>query len=170
LRIYNLSKKAVEEFFSTLWELPMQADKGKNPPKLKDLKIAELDDPELAVIFENELKLYVGRKGKELYFPLLKDEVILPKLASGTVDMGAVKFVCNGAKVMRPGIVSFTGDFRKGDLLVVKEVSHSKAIAIGRALSDKGEMEAMKTGPAIENLHYVSDKFWDALKLLEAHE
>ncbi len=71
---------------------------------------------------------------------------------------------------MRPGIVSFTGDFRKGDLLVVKEVSHSKAIAIGRALSDKGEMEAMKTGPAIENLHYVSDKFWDALKLLEAHE
>ena len=166
MRIYNLSKKATEDFQNSIRSLPTSGE-IRNIPKVKDLKIAELDDPALSITFEKDAKLYIGKNKTETYFPLLRDEEILPKLSSATVDMGAVKFVCNGANVKRPGIVSFSGSFKKGDLLVIKEVSHSKAIAIGRALVSKEEAETMKTGPAIENLHYVGDKLWEALKFLE---
>jgi PUA domain protein len=166
LRIYNLSKKASEDFMKTITSL-VRSSEIDGFPKVKDLKIAELDDPTLAIIFDDQLKLYVGRRNNESYFPLLKDEQILPALANTMVDMGAVKFVCNGANVMRPGIVSFSGDFKKGDLLLIKEVSHSKAIAVGRALEDKTPAETMKKGPTIQNLHYVGDKLWEALKLLD---
>jgi malignant T-cell-amplified sequence len=164
LRIYNLSKKAGEDFMKTVG---LSAEKDR-PLKVKDLKIAELDDPTLAIIFEKELKLYVGRRNNDVYFPLLKDEMILPSLSSATVDMGAIKYVCNGANVMRPGIVSFSGDFKTGDLLSVKEVSHAKAIAVGKALENRAQAETMTKGPTIQNLHYVGDKLWEALKLLES--
>jgi malignant T-cell-amplified sequence len=166
LRIYNLSKKASDDFMKTIWSLRTSSER-EEITKVKDLKIAELDDPTLAIIFDKHLRLYVGRRNNELYFPLLKDEKILPRLFSATVDMGAVKFVCNGANIMRPGIVSFSGDFKKGDLLSIREVSHSKAIAVGRALESKEQADSMTKGPAIENLHYVGDKLWEALKLLE---
>ncbi len=132
--------------------------------KLKDLKIAELDDQDLAIIFESEKKLYLVRKKGITYFPLLKDEIILPVLHSVSVDMGAVKFVVNGANVMRPGIVSFTGEFKKGDIIVVREQSHQKAIAVGRAVDDRSTIEAMKKGPAVENMHWVGDKLWETSK------
>jgi malignant T-cell-amplified sequence len=166
LRIYNLSKKAGEEFLKTIW-LPLNSLEKDWPPKARDLKIAELDDSVLAIIFDRQLKLYFGRRSKEVYFPLLKDEQILPRMSNATVDMGAVRFVCNGANIMRPGIVSYVGDFKKGDLLSIKEMSHLKAIAVGRALEDRAHSERMTKGPAIENLHYVGDKFWEALKVLE---
>ncbi len=166
MRVYNLSKKASDDIMKTIWSL--HAPSGERGiPKIKDLKIAELDDPTLAIIFDKHLKLYVGRRNNNLYFPLLKDEEILPSLSSATVDMGAVKFVCNGANVMRPGIVSFSGDFEKSDLLSIKEISHSKAIAVGRAFENKEKAQKMTKGPVVENLHYVGDKLWDALKLLE---
>ena len=106
MRIYNLSKKSREEF------LEKSNLNGSSLP-LKDLKIAELEDTSLAIIYDKEIKLYFGRRDNETYFPLLKDEQILPKLPFASVDMGAIKYVCNGANVMRPGIVSFSGDFKK---------------------------------------------------------
>lgn len=159
MRIYNLSKSVRDEVSVKIDAISQNLDL-----KLKDLKIAELDDQDLAIIFETEEKLYLGRKKGILYFPLLKDEILLPKLPSATVDMGAVKFVINGANVMRPGIISFTGDFRKGDLVVVREVGHQKAIAVGKSTEEKTALEALKKGAAVENLHYVGDKFWEALK------
>jgi PUA domain protein len=166
LRIYNLSKKASDEFLKTISSSIASSERSQ-PPKVKDLKIAELDDPSLAIIFDRNLKMYFGRRNQNDYFPLLKDEQILPKLQSATVDMGAVKYVCNGANIMRPGIVSFSGTFEKGELIAIKEVAHSKAIAVGRALEGKMTAESMTKGAAIENLHYVGDKLWEALKLIE---
>ena len=137
-------------------------------PKLNDLKIAELDDPELAIIYEEQEGLYLGRKNKTLYFPLLKDEVLLPSLSSVTVDTGASRFVTNGANLMRPGIVLCTGEFSKGELILVKEAGHQKSIAVGRALESKTSLEAMQKGAAVENIHYVGDKLWEAMKSLQS--
>ena len=161
MRIYNLSKKSREEF------LEKSNLNGSSLP-LKDLKIAELEDTSLAIIYDKEIKLYFGRRDNETYFPLLKDEQILPKLPFASVDMGAIKYVCNGANVMRPGIVSFSGDFKKDDLVVVKESSHSKAIAIGKALVDGQDAVSMQKGPVIQNFHYVGDKLWEALKSVDS--
>jgi PUA domain protein len=166
LRVYNLSKKVAEDFMINIWRYSSSAEKDQ-PPKVKDLKIAELDDPNLAIVFNMQLNLYFGRRNNDIYFPLLKDQLILPSLPSATVDMGAIKFVCNGANVMRPGILSFSGNFKEGSLLSVKEVSHSKVIAVGRAFQDQVTTQTMTRGPTIENLHYVGDRFWEALKLLE---
>lgn len=165
MRVYNLSKKASEDFLKIVWSLRPKSSRISTP-KVKDLKIAELDDPSLAILFEKSLKLYFGRRNETIFFPLLIDEQVTPYLPSATVDMGAVRFVVNGANIMRPGIVSFSSDFEKGTLLVVREVSHSKAIAIGRAVENGEKVRAMSKGQAIENLHYVGDKLWEAQKLL----
>ncbi len=134
--------------------------------KSKDLKIAESDDGTLAIIFDSNVGLYLGRKNenKEFLFPLLKDEVILPKLPTVTVDIGAIKFVCNGANIMRPGITQIEGDFTKSSLVLVREQKYGKAIAVGRALLSKVELESAAKGSVVENLHYVGDRFWEALK------
>ncbi len=77
-----------------------------------------------------------------------------------TVDMGAVKFVTNGADVMRPGIKEIEDGIQKGELILVKEIGHGKVLAIGEALLSSDEMKALEKGKAIKNIHYVGDKLW----------
>lgn len=160
MRIYNLSKSARDELILSLAKIS-----GGREVKPHELKIAESDDPEYSIVFDKEEKLYLGKK-KDSYFPLLYDEVILEGKPVVTVDSGAVKFVCNGANVMRPGIVLIEGEFAPGDLLIVKEQKYSKPIAVGKAMLSREEMQAATKGPVVTNLHYVGDKFWDMLKEL----
>lgn len=160
MQIYNLSKTARDELIDNLAKIS-----GGREVKPRELKIAESDDPEYTIVFDKEEKLYLGKKG-DSYFPLLKDEMILVGKPVVTVDSGAVKFVCNGANVMRPGIVNIEGEFAQGDLLIVKEQKYSKPIAVGKAMVSAQEMQAASKGPVVTNLHYVGDKFWDMLKQL----
>lgn len=95
--------------------------------------------------------------------PFLGSQEPLRQFPSVTVDAGAVKFVCNGAKVMRPGIIDF-GTFKKGDIVGVKDPVHGKIIAVGLALEDSESAKAMGKGYVVENLHYISDKIWQAYK------
>jgi PUA domain protein len=80
-----------------------------------------------------------------------------------TIDNGAVKFVCNGAKVLRPGIINFDS-FKKGEIVVVKDQTHGKALAVGLALEDSEVAKAMTKGYVIDTIHYISDKIWEAYK------
>jgi PUA-domain protein len=82
----------------------------------------------------------------------------LPKVV---VDMGAVPYVCNGADVMAPGIKDMD-PFDAGDLVVVRDVAHGKALAVGKALKSSSDIEKNRKGRAIENLHYVGDSLWKA--------
>ena len=79
------------------------------------------------------------------------------------IDTGAIKFICNGAKVLRPGIMNFDS-FKNGDIVVVKEQDHGKTLAVGVALKSSEEAKAMSKGYIIDNLHYISDKLWEAYK------
>lgn len=76
------------------------------------------------------------------------------------VDAGATRFVVNGADVMRPGIVQADPDIEIGDLVIIIEEVHKKALAIGRALVSGGEMLG-DSGKAIKSLHYVGDAVWE---------
>jgi PUA-domain protein len=82
------------------------------------------------------------------------------RLPSVVVDMGAVPYVCNGADIMAPGIKEITGGFEEGDIVVVRDVTHRKALSVGRALKSSAEIEASRKGRVIQNLHYVGDKLW----------
>jgi len=76
------------------------------------------------------------------------------------VDMGAIPFICKGADVMAPGIKEMTPGFDAGALVVVRDINHRKALALGKALKSSSEIEASKKGKVIQNLHYVGDKVW----------
>ncbi|NDB32825.1 MAG: RNA-binding protein [Nitrososphaeria archaeon] len=130
-------------------------------PKIKNLKIYEFEDGQI-IVGEGLTAIKIG----ENYLPFLSDSVTLAKFPSVMVDMGAVKFMCNGANVMRPGIRSF-GEFEKGQIVCIIEESQKKSLAVGRALVSSQEMAQMSKGIVIENLHYISDKYWEAKKTIK---
>jgi len=77
-----------------------------------------------------------------------------------TVDMGAVPYVTNGADVMAPGIVEVDPDIKEGDMVWIRDVTHKRPLAVGRALVPAEVMAVKTSGKAIKNLHYVGDKIW----------
>lgn len=131
-------------------------------PRIKNLKIYEIDESSQIVIGEGLTAIKIGR----IYLPFLSDTKILEMFPSVTVDMGAVKFMCDGANVMRPGIRKFT-QFEKGDLVCIVEESQRKFLAVGRALVSSQDVEGMSKGVVLENLHYISDRFWEIKKSLK---
>jgi PUA-domain protein len=87
----------------------------------------------------------------------------LDELPSIVVDMGAIPYVCNGADVMAPGIVEVRGVFSEGGLVVIRDVTHGKALSVGVSLASSEEMREMRKGKALRNLHHVGDKIWQAI-------
>ena len=77
--------------------------------------------------------------------------------------MGAVKFMCNGGNVMRPGIKRYN-EFGANDIICVIEESQHKFLAVGRAMTDSSALEGMAKGEVVKNLHYISDKYWEISK------
>ncbi|HOQ65832.1 MAG TPA: RNA-binding protein [Methanosarcina thermophila] len=72
-----------------------------------------------------------------------------------TVDKGAVRFVSNGADIMAPGIVAADPEIKEGDLVIVVEETHKKALAIGKALMGGQEMVEATSGKAIKSITHV---------------
>lgn len=125
-------------------------------PKSKNLRVYEIQDDTKLITGEGVVALKIG----EEYLPYLSETSILEKFPHVMVDMGAVKFMCNGANVMRPGIRSYS-EFQKDKIVCVIEESQHKFLAVGRALVDSSEMESMKKGEVVKNIHYISDKYWE---------
>jgi PUA-domain protein len=78
-----------------------------------------------------------------------------------TVDTGAVRFVVNGADVMRPGMVSITDDVVQDSPVQITEERHGKPIAIGVAMYDTEEIRARTAGKICRNIHHVGDEIWN---------
>ncbi len=106
----------------------------------------------------NELKLW---KSKDGYIPvltlLLNNKVDLKTIV---VDFGAIRYVANGADVMRPGITNIDPSIKKGDIVNIEEETHHRALAVGRALFDAAEMESKDSGKVIKNIHTIQDPIW----------
>jgi PUA-domain protein len=104
------------------------------------------------VALEHEGKLAPGVRG-------------LLKWAAGkrfvTVDMGAVRFVINGADVMAPGVTDADAGIQVGDLVYVREERHGKPLAVGQALMTGAELKASTKGKGVKSLHFLGDPLWD---------
>ena len=96
------------------------------------------------------------------YVPTLKSVLKNPFLKKITVDMGAVKFVVNGADIMRPGIVKIEDGIAVNDFVIIQYVNNKKPLAIGRVLYSSEELKSMETGMVIKNIHRVGDDIWNA--------
>ena len=75
----------------------------------------------------------------------------------------AIKFVCKGANVMRPGITKFS-NFEKGEIVCVIEESQHKFLAVGKAEMPSRQLDDTNKGEVIKNMHYISDIFWESKK------
>ncbi|MEM1607108.1 MAG: DUF1947 domain-containing protein [Candidatus Bathyarchaeia archaeon] len=111
-------------------------------------KIFAVDDKPVLMEFKGEI------------IPTLAFEGLLRQLPKVTVDMGAVPHICNGADIMAPGIVRIEGEFKEGDIVLVLDEKHGKAIAVTKALLGSREAKNLKSGKVLKNLHYVGDAFW----------
>lgn len=109
-----------------------------------------------------ELKLWKSMEG---YIPvltlLLKGKI---NIKTVIVDMGAIRFVTNGADVMRPGITKIDPSITKGDIVKIADETHGKTLAVGKALYDADEMEKITKGKVIKNLHTIKDSVWNFSK------
>ena len=128
-------------------------------PKQKNIKTHDVTENG-AIITGNEI---TAVKIGENILPFLDDIPILEKFPYVTVDMGAVKFVCKGANVMRPGIIKFS-DFESGEIVCVIEESQNKFLAVGKAEMSSKEAQDASKGEVIKNMHYISDDFWETKK------
>lgn len=77
-----------------------------------------------------------------------------------TVDMGAVRFVYNGADVMGPGIVASDPAIREGDLVWVRDERNLRPLSVGRALVDSSSLVRREKGKAVAAIHHVGDRLW----------
>ena len=125
---------------------------------VKAIEQVELDDGTLLFLI-NDIHQLV--RERDMLYPTLKCNC-LEKLPSIVVDMGAVPYVCNGADLMAPGIVEIKGDFQEGGFVVVRDVRHGKALALGKALFSSDQMRATSKGKVVANIHYVGDRLWRA--------
>jgi len=130
-------------------------------PKIKNLKVHQiLDDAQ--IITGEGIKIL---KINDDYLPFLSETKMLDKFPNVMVDMGAVKFMCKGANVMRPGIKKFT-EFEKDQLVCIVEESQHKFLAVGKAIVSSSKLESMEKGEVIKNIHYISDRFWETGKTI----
>ena len=83
-----------------------------------------------------------------------------PERGMVTVDAGAISFVSDGADVMRPGITEADENISEGDLVVIAEETHGKALGVGRALVDGSEMVG-DSGKVVKSLHHVGDDLYE---------
>ena len=142
--------------------LKIVTDKWKiDLPKIKNLKVYEIDD-DIQLITGKEIKIL---KIRDEHLPFLSEIKTLEKFPYVQVDMGAIKFMCKGANVMRPGIKKFS-DFTEGDIVCVVEESQNKFLAVGIAQVASSELEDMKNGEILKNFHYISDKASEISKTL----
>jgi PUA domain protein len=123
----------------------------------------EVNETETGDLFIFNGKSLLARSNGDL-FPTLSFEKVVATLPKIVVDMGAIPYVCKGADVMAPGVLTINDDFKENDIIVVVDERHSKPLAIGVALFGSEEMKTVKRGKTVKNLHYVGDKLWNYIR------
>jgi PUA-domain protein len=142
------TKKIIDEASKTLGEFTVSR-----------VEAGEFEDGRTVYYLDGEVQLVRDDDG---LYPTLNSRRI-EGLPGVVVDMGAIPYVCNGADVMAPGITDMIGEFEEGDIVVVRDVRHNKALAVGKAMRTSREIMDSKKGKVIRNLHYVGDRLWDAI-------
>ena len=128
-------------------------------PKKAQVELIQTDAGDTLYAVNNILKLW---KSDEGYIPvltlLLNKQVDLKKIV---VDKGAIRFVANGADIMRPGITKIDSSIKRGDIVVIVDENHDRALAIGKSMLDAKQMEEKKSGKVVQNLHTIQDNVWE---------
>lgn len=151
---HRLSKKEIkaleQELISSTGFAPFSPE--------ADIDIAETDKWTVILDSGEIVGIYIDDRP----FPTIRGLMrSAPSQRYVTVDMGAIKFIANGADVMSPGIVDADGAIEEGDVVWVRDAKHKKPIAIGIAIIPGPEMILKKPGKAVKTIHFVGDEIWN---------
>ncbi|MFW9809222.1 MAG: DUF1947 domain-containing protein [Candidatus Thorarchaeota archaeon] len=117
-----------------------------------------LDDGSRILLLDGEI-IFFEHEGR--MFPALRallDGLIdVPKV---TVDMGAVRFVVNGADIMRPGITEIDDRVKENGIVVIVDENHSKPLAVGVSTMSAEPLRATSHGKVIKSIHHINDDLW----------
>ena len=127
-------------------------------PKKCSIEVIHTEDGDILYAANNKLVLWKSKDGFIPVLTLLLDKTI--ELKKIVVDMGAIRYVSNGADIMRPGITKIDPAIKKGDIIEIVDETHDRALAVGKALYDAEEMEKLEKGKAVLNLHNIQDGVW----------
>lgn len=118
------------------------------------------------LLIEEDIK-YLKVNNEILFFyhedkiiPTLRNLLKENFLKKITVDMGAVKFVCSGADIMRPGITEVEDDIKEGDIICVIDEKNKQPLAVGMALLNTEDLREQDKGKSVRNIHFAGDDIW----------
>ena len=126
-------------------------------PKKANAELAITEDYEMILIDNEPIAFKINDKVYPTLKTLLNHELDKGKVV---VDMGAVKFLANGADVMAPGIVEADENIKEGDVVFVVDETHNRPLCVGEALMDGKTMKESNKGKAIKTIHYIGDDIW----------
>jgi PUA domain protein len=126
---------------------------------------AQCAEPEDGAVFVT-LEKFEFVHPDDSFFPFLGSQDALALFPSAVVDEGAIRFMLNGADVMRPGIRKLDEWGDAGKMVVVREEKKGRAIAVGPSLVSSAEAQGMSKGGCIKNIHHVGDRYWTLHKAL----
>ena len=133
---------------------------------ITQVQIGKMEDRELIFI---ERKAWFFKEGNQLFFTIPGLLLLRPSQGKVVVDMGAVKFVTNGADVMAPGIVDADPMIEPDQQVWICDEQHKKPLAVGVALMTGEDMVEKTSGKAVRLIHYVGDRLWDLIQTLESN-
>jgi PUA domain protein len=156
----------VKDFRRLLESLPkpLRDELLQGLPKKFNVEVGEAEEGFKIYLVDGKPLLLVDGDGRVM--PPLTDPGRLALLPRVVVDRGAIPHICNGADVMRPGIVQVEGEFDGNSLVVVVDVDHRKPLALGVALLSSGEVRRCEKGKMVKTVHYVGDKIWNIYRNL----
>lgn len=131
---------------------------------IKDLQVYVIDGNKRLLVGNDLVAIQLA---PDLIIPHLTQHDLLNHFASVQVDMNAVKFVCNGANIMRPGITDFT-TFKESEIVLVKDQIHKKELAVCISLVDDLTGRKMERGVVLNNIHHIGDIYWETKKTIRA--
>ena len=151
---------------------------SKKDKKLLQAKLSEIYGESIVDFIQKTANLEEARS--DIGIILLKDnriwffshnDILVPtihclresslKLPKVIVDVGAIRFITNGADVMAPGVVFFDENIHKGRIVSIHEEKAETIIAVGLSLMDTQEFDKTKKGKVVKMLHYLKDSIWN---------
>ncbi|MDR2830498.1 MAG: DUF1947 domain-containing protein [Methanobrevibacter sp.] len=150
---YFLNKKKLKEIKKDLGEYSsILSDKKK-------IEYLEVDPNPFILVDDEPTIILINNKPYPTLKYLINNDIRIVKKV--VVDMGAVKFMANGADAMSPGIVDASKNIVKDDVVVIVDESHKKPLAVGISLIKADEMINNNKGKAIKTIHFIGDDIWN---------
>lgn len=149
---HHLKKKKLKELKRDLGEY------SQIIPNKASVELLEVDNNSFILVNGEPHIIIIDNKP----FPTLK--AALENDIGGktvVVDMGAVKFVTNGADIMSPGIVATDNDVKPGNIVVIVDETYKKPLSIGIAKINGEKMVENDSGKAVRNIHHIGDDIWN---------